>query len=546
MNKKMKKQLIFIIFSLLLISLTTISYAASFTPGISSTNVKVGDTITVTVKADNAAGMYSVKISDSSILEVTSGSTSEFLENSSATIKLKAKKAGTATVSVTPSDMTDLDDSTKAVTTGGKTYTVKVTEVTTSAQNKDNSTTNKNTVTTDKNTSSSNKNTSTTTDKKEEITPEKPKEKSTDANLKTLGVRISDSLAKELGVDSNKYDFSGFSKNKTSYNVTVPKNVDSLRVFATAADKNAKVKISGNSGFKVGTDNKIIIEVTAEDGKTTKTYTIKVTQLAEEEEKPGNLIEEEGLYLTKLSIDSASLSPEFSKDIYSYTATLNDVDIEELLVEAEANNEDVKVDISGNKNLVEGENTINIILTLDGTELQTVYQVVVTAHFTEEVVTEVPEENENDGSNDLIGKIKNYAGIAIAVIALIVIAVIVLIILLVRENRKIREEDEEDEEIEYTKAYEYNVYKNDENEFANNDMPRDNFIESLYKQRNGNLEDEDLTEEEKETLEEISKQTEKIFEEKVEGQSVEYTSNEIEEDPLEIRRKRRGKGKHSL
>ena len=86
---------------------------------------------------------------------------------------------------------------------------------------------------------------------------------------------------------------------------------------------------------------------------------------------------------------------------------------------------------------------------------------------------------------------------------------------------------------------EYDVYKNDENEFVNNDLKRDNFIESLYKQRNGSLDDEDLTG--KETLEEISKQTEKIFEEKIEGQSVEYLSN----DTLE-RRKRRGKGKHSL
>ena len=76
-------------------------------------------------------------------------------------------------------------------------------------------------------------------------------------------------------------------------------------------------------------------------------------------------------------------------------------------------------------------------------------------------------------------------------------------------------------------------------------MKKDNFIESLYNQRNGNLDDEDLTDSEKETLEEISRQTEKIFEEKVEGQSVEYSSNDIIENPLE-RRKRRGKGKHSL
>ena len=57
----------------------------------------------------------------------------------------------------------------------------------------------------------------------------------------------------------------------------------------------------------------------------------------------------------------------------------------------------------------------------------------------------------------------------------------------------------------------------------------------------------ELRDREKETLEEISKQTEEIFTEKVKGQSVEYVSNDsFEENLLEKRRKRRGKGKHSL
>ena len=60
------------------------------------------------------------------------------------------------------------------------------------------------------------------------------------------------------------------------------------------------------------------------------------------------------------------------------------------------------------------------------------------------------------------------------------------------------------------------------------------------------MDTEDFTEEEKETLEEINKQKEKIFEEKVEGQSVEYISNEILDNPLEERNRKKGKGKHSL
>lgn len=520
MNKKIFKNISIIVLLLFCFMINdSVLAAGSFSLNKSSVTINEGKTATFSINGSSATGRVDITSDNTAVATVSSSS--EWLENNTSTITITAKKAGTATIKVTGT----VADSEGAEATITQTVKVTVKAVQETTTNKDTSSSDKNT-TTDKDTSTSNKDTT---------TPEKPKEKSNNAYLSTLGVT------------PKEYDFSGFNKTKTTYSVTVPKNIDSLKVLYKTADSKSKVSVSGNSGFEVGSDNKITIKVTAEDGKTTQTYTIKVTQLAEEEEKPGNLIEdEEGLYLTKLNIDAATLSPEFSKDVYSYTATLNDINIKDVLVEAEANKKDAKIDVSGNTNLVEGENTINIILTVDGSDLQAVYQVVVTAHFEEENIISTTEENENTGTTDLIGKIKNYAGIAIGVVVLIIVTVIVLIVLLVRENKKIREEDDEDDdEISYSKSKEYNVYENDENEFVNNDMKRDNFIESLYNQRNANLNDEDLTEDEKETLEEITKQTEKIFEEKVEGQSVEYSSNDMLENPLE-RRKRRGKGKHSL
>lgn len=515
----MKKTIKFIFLTLfiwiVLSALSTVN-AASATIKANKTSATVGDSVKVTVTVNAAA--WNLKVSGSASGDIIGYNSDAENQTTTKTYTIDTSKAGTYKVTLSGDITDEAKDNADPINTSVS-ITVKAKQTST---DKD--------TTTDKDTSTTNKDT----------TPEKPKEKSNDANLSTLGVT------------PKEYDFSGFSKTKTEYSVTVPKNVDSLKVLYKTADSNAKVKVSGNSGFEVGSDNKITIKVTAEDGKTTKTYTIKVTQLAEEEEKPGNLIEdEEGLYLTKLNIDSASLSPEFSKDVFSYTATLNDINIKDVLVEAEANKKDAKINISGNTNLVEGENTINIILTVDGSDLQTVYQVIVTAHFEEESVTLITEENDNSETTDLIGKLKNYAGIAIGVIALIVVAVIVLIVLLVKENKKINDDDDEDEEdyeyeIENKRAKEYNIYENDENEFVNNDMKKDNFIKSLYNQRNGNLDDEDLTEEEKETLEEINKQTEKIFEEKVNGQSVEYSSNDMLENPLERRNRRRGKGKHSL
>ena len=157
---------------------------------------------------------------------------------------------------------------------------------------------------------------------------------------------------------------------------------------------------------------------------------------------------------------------------------------------------------------------------------------------------------EKNSTTDIIGMFKGYVGIVIGVVVLMIIAVIVLVILLVKENQKEDEEVvvEDIEDKRDNKAEEYNVYENDENEFENNDVEKDNFIESLYKERNGKLDEEEIIELDKETIEEINKQTEEIFKEKevqVEGQSVEYTSNDVLENPLEIRRKRRGKGKHS-
>ena len=52
-----------------------------------------------------------------------------------------------------------------------------------------------------------------------------------------------------------------------------------------------------------------------------------------------------------------------------------------------------------------------------------------------------------------------------------------------------------------------------------------------------------MNEQDKQTMDEINKQTEEIFKEKqIEGQSVEYEASEaIDENPLEERKRRRGK-----
>lgn len=69
-----------------------------------------------------------------------------------------------------------------------------------------------------------------------------------------------------------------FSPDVTSYTAQVGASVDKLAVSASAKDSNAKVLVSGDSGLKVGT-NTVVCKVTAEDGQTTKSYTITVNKL---------------------------------------------------------------------------------------------------------------------------------------------------------------------------------------------------------------------------------------------------------------------------
>jgi len=450
MNKKALKNIT--VLSILLISMlicNMVFAAGIFSVNKSSIELKEGKTSTFTIDGATATGKVEISSSDTSVATVSSSSV--WLEKSSSTITVTAQKAGTATITVTGlvADEKGIEDTV--------TRTIKVTvksEETNNSGSNNNSGTNTSTNNGTTNNNSGGNNNSTTNNNTGTPT-EQPKTKSTNAYLSTLGVRLSESDAKELGVSANAYDFSGFKKSTTTYNVTVPYEVDSLKVSYQAADSGATVKVTGNSGFDVGSNNKIIIKVTAEDGKTTKTYTIKVTKLAEEEEKPGNIIEDdEGLFLTSLSIKGIDISPEFSKDTYAYTATLSEMDATEVEVNAVANKENASIEISGNTNLVVGENTINIVVKQKDSTTQTVYQIT----LTKEVIVITTTGEEVNFMSSLIDNVKNYVIIAVLVVALIIVAIVILIILLRKENKRLENEETE----------EYNVYKNDEKEFEEN------------------------------------------------------------------------------
>ena len=349
--------------------------------------------------------------------------------------------------------------------------------------------------------------------------------KSSKADLSSLGIRLSKADAKKLGVKESNYDFTGFKSSVTEYNTKpIPNDIDSLQVLYTTVDKKAKVKVTGNTNLEVGT-NTIKVEVTAADGKTTKTYTIAVTKLATEDSKPGNLIDDKdskNLYLSSLSIEGLELSPEFSKDVFAYEATIDmdENDLSKVNVNAQAENANATIEIIGNTDLQEGENVINVIVKSNDSSEQTVYQI---------TVNKISKSSEIANSKKHINKEHIIIGTFIAIV------LIILIILIINHfrNKKYEEENDYTEEDDENKNYN-DEYNNRYEELNQND----NFIEDLYKRRNNG---ETLNHTEQETIEDIENETDRIFNKPKQGETFEY---EEKENTFEDDFKPRNKGKH--
>ena len=488
MKKILKSLIALVILSSFIASYSCVNAATgSFRVSAASTSLTKGKTTSITITAKNCGGQFSISSSNSSVVSVSSSS--EWVESGSKKVTITAKGEGSATITVKAQDVADTSEN---VVSGSKSVTIKVG-------------------------SSSNNNSS---------DDNKSSNKSSNANLITLGITPKD------------YDFSGFSKDKTSYSVTVPNDVDSLKVNYKTESK-AKVKVTGNDNLEVGT-NIINVVVTAQDG-TTKTYKIKVTKLATEDNKPGNVIDEENdlnLYLTSLSIDGLELSPAFDKNVFSYTTTIDmdTNDMSEVKVNAEANDSKATVEITGNTNLVEGENLINIVVKGTESSEQTVYQI---------TVNKISQASEI-ASNNIFDKIKNIKREYLIIGGFIFIVVVIIIILIINHIRNKKYYDEMDED-----GY-YDNNEENENETSNfNERPQDNFIEELYKKRNNG---EKLNKQDEETIEDIENENDRIFNKPKKGETVEYSEDtekeDIEEeqkdepDFLEERKEKRRKGKH--
>ena len=198
-------------------------------------------------------------------------------------------------------------------------------------------------------------------------TTTKTKAKSSNANLSNLGM--------------NPNDFTGFSENKTSYDVTVPNNVTQVEIYATKKDSKASLTGTGIKKLQEGQNTANVI-VTAEDG-TTKTYTINIKRLSknEKQDTTENLdakssSNSKDLELSNLEIEGVNLEPSFESSTYKYEISIKG-EQSNLDIKASTNNTSDKVEIIGNENLQNGQNIITILVTNSKSDEVATYQIYV-------------------------------------------------------------------------------------------------------------------------------------------------------------------------
>ncbi|MBE6161074.1 MAG: cadherin-like beta sandwich domain-containing protein [Firmicutes bacterium] len=335
----MKNKLKYLLITLLLLTVPNYTYAAVGTISIPGATMNVGETrdLTVSVSSNVASADGTITSNDASCVEVLSvtsnyGSGNYFMNidlngnpiSTVATVKIKGLKNCSTTLKITNASVGSTNGSDEDRNQSFTSGTIVVGNTT--------------------------------------PTPT-PTDKSKDNTLKDLTV--------SKGTLSPK-----FSSGTTSYTLDLDESISQINVSATPND--SKAKVSG-TGTKTLTDGKntVKVTVTAEDGST-KDYTITVnrgkggetgnpedpTPTEPTEGEPKKLAD---ATLKTLSVSGYTLSPKFSPKTTSYAITVNN-NITGLDVTALPNDENAKVEISGNKNWQVGVNNIKIKVTaVDGT-----------------------------------------------------------------------------------------------------------------------------------------------------------------------------------
>ena len=169
-------------------------------------------------------------------------------------------------------------------------------------------------------------------------------QKSSNASLSNLGI--------------TPHDFSTFKPGTTSYTVNVPYETSSIKIYANKGQSGQKITGTGNKKLDIG-KNTFNVKVTAEDGKTTKTYTLTINRSS-----TSSVATLSNLGITPKEYDFTT----FKSGTTSYNVNVP-YEAEKIEIYAEATSSKATVTGTGEKTLQLGENKFDVVVTAeDGTK----------------------------------------------------------------------------------------------------------------------------------------------------------------------------------
>lgn len=215
------KKIVNYVLLVLLINFVFLSriYAGSYNVSVTSSSVTIGNSVTLNISGSGLAGKFSISSSNGNILSLSQNSV--WIDNDTASITVNTLNTGSATLTITPVDVTDYDGN---AVTGGRSIGITVNA--------------------------------------KPVVNNKPKEKSSNNFLSGLSVS---------GLELDKT----FDKETLEYSVIAPEETEKIVINAQLADSNATVTGVGEQTVTTGT-NTFEIVVSAENGSK-RTYKLNVT-----------------------------------------------------------------------------------------------------------------------------------------------------------------------------------------------------------------------------------------------------------------------------
>lgn len=247
------------------------------------------------------------------------------------------------------------------------------------------------------------------------------KVKSNNSNLTNLGLSVGN-LDKTFDGNTLEYTVTGIKD--TINSVTINPTCDNCDIKITCPNGGCSVSNTKRVTLQTGA-NEVNVNVTSEDGTSNKTYKLNIYR--------GD-VTTSSAYLQSLKIKDVVLTPTFNSMTNDYSALL-EKDLKELNITTITEDPSATVEIKGNKDLKNGENTITITVTSSDGENKQVYTIKVTK--------EIKKEEKKTKTTTVVKKKKNntWLIILLSVLGLGIIILVYFLLFKKKKNKKNKKDD---------------------------------------------------------------------------------------------------------